>query len=301
MKTSQLNFISQDTRCVGTLIRPEFESNPPIILMAQGFGMIRDAGLPAFAERFAKEGYAVFYFDYRGFGDSEGQPRHWVSPKRHIEDWQAALNFIQTLPNIDTKRIALWGYSFSGGHAIQTAAKHPNIEAVVLQAPHVSGLSSLTGVPLTKLLKLSMAGIADLVSGAIGKPVYRPIVGREHDVAAMTAFDAWDGYMSQLPANANWENKVRARIFLEISMYNPIFNAHHLKMPVRVISGSRDSIIPESAIRKATEKMPNVEYTVLDSNHFELCTGQVFDKNIALQIIFLKEKFPINAKLKVVA
>lgn len=301
MKSTQLSFISQGTRCVGTLLQPEYESNPPMILMAQGFGMIRDAGLPAFAERFAKEGYAVFYFDYRGFGDSEGQPRHWVSPKRHIEDWQAALAFIQTLPNMNTQRIALWGYSFSGGHAIQTAAKHPNIEAVVLQAPHVSGLSSLTGVPLAKLLKLSMAGIADLVAGTLGKPVYRPIVGHEDDVAAMTAFDAWDGYMSQLPENANWENKVRARIFLEISMYNPIFNAHRLAMPVCVIAGARDSIIPETAIRKATQKMPNVEYTVLDSNHFELCTGQVFEQNVALQIQFLKEKFPVSAKLKVVA
>ena len=99
--------------------------------------------MPAFTQRFAEAGYAVFVLDYRRFCDGEGQRRHWVSPKRHLEDWQAALNFVKTLTEVDSQRIVFWGYSFSGGHAIQTAANHPEIRAVLLQAPHVSGLSSL--------------------------------------------------------------------------------------------------------------------------------------------------------------
>ena len=95
MKASQLNFMRRGTRCAATLVLPKQRAKAPIIIMAQGFGMIKDAGLPAFAQRFAEAGYAVFAFDYRGFGDSEGRPRHWVSPKRHLEDWQAALNFIK--------------------------------------------------------------------------------------------------------------------------------------------------------------------------------------------------------------
>lgn len=95
MKASQLNFMSRGTRCAATLVLPKQRAKAPIIIMAQGFGMIKDAGLPAFAQRFAEAGYAVFAFDYRGFGDSECQRRHWVSPKRHLEDWQAALNFIK--------------------------------------------------------------------------------------------------------------------------------------------------------------------------------------------------------------
>lgn len=91
MNTSQLNFISQGTCCAGTLQLPSQNRKAPVIIMAQGFGMIKDAGLPKFAERFVVQGYAVFSFDYRGgFSESGGQPRHWVSPKRHLEDWKAA-------------------------------------------------------------------------------------------------------------------------------------------------------------------------------------------------------------------
>lgn len=301
MKISQLQFISQGTRCAGTLQLPAQSRKAPVIIMAQGFGMIKAAGLPKFAERFVAQGYAVFSFDYRGFGDSEGHPRHWVNPKRHLEDWKAALNFVRTLDSVDTQQIILWGYSFSGGHAIQTAARDGQVKAVILQAPHVDGLSSLKGVPISKLAKLSLAGFMDLFGGWVNNPVYRPIIGRENDIAAMTTPDAWDGYLSQMPENAKWKNKTRARIFLEVANYNPIRFAHKLNMPVVVISGQRDTIIPESSIRAAAKKMPNAEYYMLNSNHFELCDGELFEQNISLQIDFLKQHCPTHAEIKVAA
>jgi alpha/beta superfamily hydrolase len=42
--------------------------------MAHGFGAERTFGLEPFAERFAEAGLATFLFDYRCFGDSEGEP-----------------------------------------------------------------------------------------------------------------------------------------------------------------------------------------------------------------------------------
>lgn len=294
MKTSQLNFISQGTRCTGTLQLPEYNRKAPVIIMAQGFGLIKEVGLPQFAERFVAQGYAVFSFDYRGFGESEGHPRHWVSPKRHLEDWKAALDFIRTLTTVDTQQVILWGYSFSGGHAIQTAAADGQVNAVILQAPHVDGRSSLKGVPFSKLAKLSLAGFMDLFGGLVNKPVYRPIIGRENEIAAMTAPEAWDGYLSQVPKHANWENKTRARIFLEVANYNPTRFVHKLTMPTLVISGQRDSVIPEALIRTAVQKMPNAQYFMLNSNHFEFCEGDVFEKNIALQLAFLKENVPAH-------
>lgn len=297
MDVMQLNFISQGTRCAGTLQLPEQNSKPPIIIMAQGFGMIKEAGLPKFAERFVKQGYAVFSFDYRSFGESDGYPRHWVSPKRHLQDWKAALDFVRTLTSVDQQNIILWGYSFSGGHVIQTAADDGQVKAVILQAPHVNGMASLKGVPLSKLAKLSLAGFIDLFGGIVNKPVYRPIIGHENDIAAMTTADAWDGYLSLLPKNANWENKTRARIFLEVANYNLIRFVHKLTMPTLVITGQNDTVIPEQIVRNAAQKMPNSEYLLLNSNHFELCTGQIFEQNIALQIDFLSKHCPIHAEM----
>jgi hypothetical protein len=65
--------------------------------MAHGFGAERTFGLEPFAERFAQAGLAAFVFDYRCFGDSEGQPRNLVSPRRHLQDWEAALSYVKGL------------------------------------------------------------------------------------------------------------------------------------------------------------------------------------------------------------
>jgi alpha-beta hydrolase superfamily lysophospholipase len=52
--------------------------------MAHGFATERTFGLQPFVERFIGAGWAVLTFDYRGFGESEGEPRLLVSPKKHI-------------------------------------------------------------------------------------------------------------------------------------------------------------------------------------------------------------------------
>ena len=52
-----------------------------MIVMAHGLGGTRRMRLTAFAERFVAEGYACLVFDYRYFGDSEGQPRQLLDIK----------------------------------------------------------------------------------------------------------------------------------------------------------------------------------------------------------------------------
>ncbi|MFX5701388.1 alpha/beta hydrolase, partial [Acinetobacter baumannii] len=76
---------------------------------------------------------ACLVFDYRYFGDSEGQPRQLLDIKSQLEDWKAAIAYARSLPNIDKNKIILWGSSFSGGHVLATAAQDANICAVVSQ------------------------------------------------------------------------------------------------------------------------------------------------------------------------
>src|SRR5690606_39052866 len=58
---------------------------PPLVVMAHGFGGLKNCGLEPYAELFAEHGLAVLLFDYRGFGESEGTPRQLISPRRHVE------------------------------------------------------------------------------------------------------------------------------------------------------------------------------------------------------------------------
>jgi hypothetical protein len=67
----------------------------PVMIMAHGLGAQKELGLHRFADAFARAGLAVLVFDYRTFGGSEGEPRHWVSPRRHLEDWNEALRVVK--------------------------------------------------------------------------------------------------------------------------------------------------------------------------------------------------------------
>ena len=70
-------------------------ARPPVVVMAHGIAGQKDMGLQPFAEAFARAGLAVLLFDYRCFGGSDGEPRNWVSPARHLQDWTAALEYVR--------------------------------------------------------------------------------------------------------------------------------------------------------------------------------------------------------------
>lgn len=100
-------------------------------------GCQKDFILDHYGDRFAKAGLASFIFDYRSFGGSEGEPRHWVSPRKHVEDYMSAVQFIKAELSdaVDLNRINLFGTSFSGGHVLTLAGTRlrDNVTAVVAQ------------------------------------------------------------------------------------------------------------------------------------------------------------------------
>jgi len=293
MKSIESSFASQGDRCAGTLYWPqEAVTPPPVIVMAHGFGAIRAAGLMAFADRFVAAGYAAYLFDYRGFGDSDGEPRHWVRPRRHLQDWKAAIAHARTLPQVDGQRLVLWGTSFSGGHVIQTAAEDHRVQAVIAQVPHVDGMISAKQAPFSTSVRLSLAALRDVVGGLFGRPYYAPILGRPGDVAAVTSPEAWDSFFALLPAGARWENRTRARVFLELPTYSPIRHAHKIQAPTLILAGCNDTVTPYRAALDTARRIPKGRFELLDSDHFQLCVGDAFKKNIAMQLEFLGQVLP---------
>lgn len=284
-------FESHGERCAGTLLLPDGNERPSVIVMAHGFGATRAAGLYAFARRFVAEGYAAYLFDYRNFGDSDGMPRHWVSPRRHLADWRAAIRHVRTLDGIDTDRVVLWGTSFSGGHVIEAAATDHRIHAVIAQVPHVSAIASLRQVPIPVLLRLTVAALLDQGGRLFGIPHYSPIVGRPGDAAALASAECLEGYTRLLPAGANWENKVLSRIFMEIPFYSPIRSAHRVKAPTLVVAGRRDTVTPATAAFRTAMHIPDCEFHLMDGNHFQLHLEDeaVCQQNIDLQLAFLNK------------
>src|SRR3954470_22550217 len=76
-------------------------TNGACIVMAGGMAVPKEPATDAFARRFNDAGYAVVAFDYRHIGESGGEPRQVVRVREHLADWDAAIAFASTLPDVD--------------------------------------------------------------------------------------------------------------------------------------------------------------------------------------------------------
>jgi fermentation-respiration switch protein FrsA (DUF1100 family) len=258
--------------------------------MAHGFGATRDASLQPYAHRFAEAGLAALVFDYRHFGSSDGEPRQLVSPRRQLEDYAAAVAFAATLPGIDASRIAVWGTSFSGGHALVSAAHVPGLAAAVCQCPMMDGLAAVRRIVgyagFGQLIKLSAHGLYDLLLAPFGRTHSIPIVGRPGELAVMSSPDAYDGYCALTPPGFRFD--VAARVALQVGFYRPVASASAVRCPVLVQVCTRDSVAPSDAAEEAIRRLgPHGEAKRYDIGHFEPYFGAAFERSVSDQLEFL--------------
>jgi pimeloyl-ACP methyl ester carboxylesterase len=260
--------------------------------MAHGFGYTKDCGLQPYAEYFASKGMAAYVFDYRNLGKSEGKPRNLVNPWRQLHDWKAAIAHVRGLSEIDTKRIALWGTSFAGGHVLVTAAKDRGIKAVVSQVPFVDGIATCMMFPLSYLISGLIHGVMDFGCFLSGKdPHVVPTVAKPGEFAMMNTPESLPGYMSIIPPDLEFKNETPARISLMLAAYRPIMYAKRISCPVLMIYAMKDSLCPWKAIGKTAAKITNSEVVGLNVGHFDVYTGEVFKQIVEKETDFLLQKF----------
>jgi fermentation-respiration switch protein FrsA (DUF1100 family) len=128
----------------GHLYTPDTGEGPfPVVVMAGGWCYVKELVQPDYAKAFVDAGLAALVFDYRCFGDSEGEPRQHINPWEQIEDYRNAITFVETLPSIDADRIGIWGISYSGGHVLVVGATDPRVRCIVSNIPVVDGFKTM--------------------------------------------------------------------------------------------------------------------------------------------------------------
>jgi len=285
---SRSDFTSGGVRCAADLYLPDSKGSPPVIIMGHGFAAERCFGLPAYAEYFVGQGMAVFLFDYRSFGDSDGEPRQLVNPRHHLDDWQAAINHARSLQSVDSTRTALWGSSFSGGHVIVTAATSPGITAIVSQVPFVDALGSIREIGVGKILSYTYQGLRDISRELTGRsPYYTKIVGKPGESAFFTQPGAYDEYMSIIPKKSSWENKIPARLFL-LPPYRPIKYAPKVSCPALMVIAEKDSLISAASQEEMAALLPKGRIIRYPIGHFDIYKGKDFERTVQSQAAFLR-------------
>jgi uncharacterized protein len=294
-------FLSGGTKCAVTVLRPDTASDVPIpaIVMAHGFGSPRALRLYAYAERFAAAGYAAVVFDYRGFGDSEGEPRQLLDIAMQHDDWRAALSFARSLPGIDPDKVVAWGTSFGGGHVLTVAGRGEALAAVIAQVPHVSGPAAVRATGLAASLRIAPHAIRDQIHAYLGRdPVYVPLVARPGDLGIMTTPDALPG-VNHLIADSNlapdaYPLDVAARIGLKIGLYSPERVVAKITCPALIQIARNDAITPRAVAERAARRIAGSTVRVYDCSHFDPYVEPAFSDIIFDQLAFLREHVPVR-------
>jgi dienelactone hydrolase len=126
----------------------------PTVILCHGWGGTA-ALLRGQALDFARAGYLVITFDYRGWGASDArviltapapakkeghrftaevqEVREIVDPFDQTTDIFNVIHWAVGEPQVDKDRLGLWGTSYAGGHVVYVAARDPRVKCLVSQ------------------------------------------------------------------------------------------------------------------------------------------------------------------------
>lgn len=143
MTVEEVRFYSRGAALAGTLKLPEGASaDRPIPAVVQGPGWLglRDAKLyHPYHEGLLAAGIGVLVFDYRGFGDSEGDATY-LDPMDQVADWRSAVTYLETRDEVDSRRIGGFGSGATGGgNAVMAGGLDERLKAIVSQVPIADG------------------------------------------------------------------------------------------------------------------------------------------------------------------
>lgn len=213
--------------------------------------------------------HAAVVFDYRGFGDSEGQPRQLLDISMQHDDWKAALAFARSLPGIDADKVVAWGTSFGGGHVLTVAGHGEPLAAVIAQVPHVSGPAAVRATGIASSLRIAPYAIRDQVKALLRRdPGYVPLVARPGDLGIMSTPDALPG-LEQLIADSGiapdaYRQDVAARIGLKIGLYSPERVVAKITCPTLVQIARNDAITPCAVAERAARRIAHATVRIYE-------------------------------------
>ena len=237
--------------------------NLPAIILCPGWGGLRVNFNRGYAPDFARAGYVVLTFDYRGWGDSDSRliiagpapkldengevtvrartVREIVDPRDQTEDIVNAINFISGEPMVDPDRIGLWGSSFGGGNVVSVSAQDGRVKSIVIQ-----------------------------VASLHHRWIAREKVKRQAMARARSAMDQLPPDTDRLKGLKGTPNYVR------MAASHPIDLADRLRIPVLIIDAENEELFNTKEHGKALHgllknRVP-VRYEVVPGTHYDIYT-----------------------------
>lgn len=233
----------------GIIFFPEnFEENKkyPAVVISSPAGAVKEQSPSLYGRKLADKGLIALAFDTSHQGESGGEPRNLENPTERVEDIKCAIDYLTTLPYIDTERIGAFGLCSGGGYAFNTAMADRRIKAVAgvsLSDPGAWIREGIDGnISIENQIKF-LAEVSDQrtleANGAA--PIYGEFVPENiTDDMPVTLKEAHDYYRTPRGQYPTSENIVLMTSIDKIMMFDTFrFVERFLTQPMLVIVGSK--------------------------------------------------------------
>jgi fermentation-respiration switch protein FrsA (DUF1100 family) len=251
----RVRFQSEGETLSGHLFLPESSKKNtklPLVLIVGAWLTVKEQMPDLYARQLAEKGFATFTFDFRGFGESGGQPRQYESPSRKIKDIENALTYIESLPMIDKNRISGLGICFGAGYIISAASEDARLKSI---ATVVGWLHNREFTPLAFGGK---EGVGRKVEASRNARGHYEQTGKLLTVPAASATDSSaamfnvDYYLSaERGAIKEWKNEYALLSWEEYLNFDPIDKASKITIPTLLIHSKK------AGLPQATEQFYN--------------------------------------------
>ena len=119
---------------------------PPGVVVTGAWTTVKEQMPNVYAEELANQGYAALTFDFRGWGESEGDNRFLEDPIRKTEDIIAAARFLTGRNEIQPDKVAGLGICASSGYMVKAFIESPDLKTIALVAPWLHNSAIVTEV-----------------------------------------------------------------------------------------------------------------------------------------------------------
>lgn len=258
-------FLSNGQKILADLYLPDAGCFPcPAVVMAPGFGGVKEMLIPFYARALVDAGIATLAIDFPHFGESEGEPRQHIDINAQLAAYRRALDELRLDERIDGYRLGVWGSSLSGGHALVVASSYPQLKSAMAIIPFIAVSFDMTPgfvrAVTQDLIKRTWGGAGDTLK----------IAGLPTEFAAMNSDGAWEWMQAMTQDVERFRNEVTVGSLLEMARYRTKKAAQKIRIPLKVILATDDSITPARRVKRALAGVPGVSFDEYPETHFEL-------------------------------
>jgi len=275
----RVSFISEGAKLAGHLYYPtNFDSNKkyPAIIVSGSWTTVKEQMAGLYARKLAENGFITLAFDFRNFGESEGEPRFYESPDLKKVDIKNTITYLESLPEVENTSIGAFGVCAGAMYTLMAASEDNRIRSVVTAA------SWLHDAEAVKLFYGGQEGVESKINDARqakrdyaenGNTRYIPTISVEDKSAAM--YGPYDYYLNpERGAISEWSNdKFAVMSWEDWLTTDPMPTAKKIEVPTLMIH-SDGAVLPQYTKKyfeniASTDKKLHWMETELDSPYHQ--------------------------------